>query len=88
VVRLPHFGEVSNVSDHISRVRTRLERWGTAIQAGQSEEDFVTELHAALAEEAPLEMAQAFPAMPYPTFAQSYAGVKRYYDKQREAAAR
>ena len=84
-LRLPHFGEVTAAASHLERVRERLETWGARIERGDSEDAFVAEAQAELDREAPPELVALYPELPYPTFAQSYAGIRRYYDQRREA---
>jgi glyoxylase-like metal-dependent hydrolase (beta-lactamase superfamily II) len=81
---LPHFGVVEDVADHLARMRDRLREWGGRVRDGASEEEFVAaaeaELAAAEADVAPA-YTQAGP------FWQSYAGLKRYWDKRVTQAA-
>jgi glyoxylase-like metal-dependent hydrolase (beta-lactamase superfamily II) len=82
---LIHFGVATDVWAHFERMRRTLFLWATRVRAGADEESFVAaaveDAHeldpdldvAALAGPAPLEM--------------SFHGLKRYWDKQAEAAA-
>jgi glyoxylase-like metal-dependent hydrolase (beta-lactamase superfamily II) len=82
---LIHFGVVTDVWAHFERMRRTLFLWATRVRAGADEESFVAEAIddaqtldpdldvEALAGPAPLEM--------------SFQGLKRYWDKQAEAAA-
>jgi glyoxylase-like metal-dependent hydrolase (beta-lactamase superfamily II) len=80
---LVHFGVASDPGPHLSSLRRRLREWSGIVERGASEEDFVShvrgELGALEAERLPCYEA----AMP---FWQSYAGLKRYWEKRREAA--
>jgi glyoxylase-like metal-dependent hydrolase (beta-lactamase superfamily II) len=80
---LIHFGVVADdVGDHLGRLRERLRTWSERVRIGAAEADFV-----ATAEEDlrstdgtdPFEYERAMP------FWQSYAGLKRYWDKRRAA---
>jgi glyoxylase-like metal-dependent hydrolase (beta-lactamase superfamily II) len=84
-IALIHFGVVTDVWAHFERMRRTLFLWGTRVRAGTDEETFVADAIddaqtldpdldvEALAGPAPLEM--------------SFQGLKRYWDKQAEAAA-
>jgi glyoxylase-like metal-dependent hydrolase (beta-lactamase superfamily II) len=81
---LIHFGVITDVWAHFERTRRALFLWGTRVRSGMDEEAFV---------EAALEDAAKDPELdigalegPAP-FALSYLGLKRYWDKQAEAAA-
>ena len=81
-LRLTHYGEVTTVASHLERVRERLETWGARVEHGDSEQTFVVEAQAELEREAPPELVSLYPELPFPTFGQSYAGIKRYYDRR------
>jgi glyoxylase-like metal-dependent hydrolase (beta-lactamase superfamily II) len=79
---LVHFGVVENPVEHLERLRARLDVWATRVREGASEEAFVAAARADLAaEEDDVEpWEKAAPLW------QSYAGLRRYWDKRREAA--
>jgi glyoxylase-like metal-dependent hydrolase (beta-lactamase superfamily II) len=75
---LIHFGVVESPRDHLRRLRRELRVWAQRVRQGMSEEEFAEAAHADLAEEdgdAPYYERAA-------PFWQSYAGLKRYWDKQ------
>ena len=76
---LIHFGVAEDVERHLAELRERMQNWTQRVGEGATEEEFV---QAGLAELGG-EGAEYDQAMP---FWQSYAGLKRYWDKQREAA--
>jgi glyoxylase-like metal-dependent hydrolase (beta-lactamase superfamily II) len=77
---LPHFGVVDDVPAHLEEVRARLRTWSQRVRRGASEEEFVAaaeaELEAASDPETAKSYVQAAP------FWQSYAGLRRYWEKQ------
>jgi glyoxylase-like metal-dependent hydrolase (beta-lactamase superfamily II) len=75
---LIHFGVAEEVGPHLAELRKRLRAWTALVEAG-AEEEFADNARAELGADAP-EYEQAMP------FWQSYAGLKRYWDKRREAA--
>jgi glyoxylase-like metal-dependent hydrolase (beta-lactamase superfamily II) len=79
---LVHFGVVEEPGDYLGRLRTQLDLWAARVRDGASEEEFVTaaraELEADEHDREPWERAA-------PLW-QSYAGLKRYWDRRREAA--
>jgi glyoxylase-like metal-dependent hydrolase (beta-lactamase superfamily II) len=80
---LIHFGVVESPRDHLRRLRRELRVWGQRVRQGLTEEEFVEAARADLADEdgdAPYYERAA-------PFWQSYAGLKRYWDKQLEPAA-
>ncbi len=81
-LRLPHFGEVLDVAEHLALVRERLAAWSARVRDGASEEEFVASAEAELQAEGAETMEAARQAAP---FWQSHAGLKRYWDKKREA---
>ncbi len=84
VFRLPHFGEVSETTTLVERARERLREWAGWVESGWSEEQFV----AAADAELQTEGGEAIPAYRhFPSFALSYAGLKRYFDKRAAVAA-
>jgi len=84
-LRIPHFGEIAEVEHHIQRTRERLRTWGDLVDGGADEATFTEACWRALREEGTTRDAEVFPTLPFPSFEMSYAGVRRYYDKAREA---
>jgi glyoxylase-like metal-dependent hydrolase (beta-lactamase superfamily II) len=76
---LIHFGVVEDPIPHLAELRERLRAWTAMVEAGASELEFVAAGGGELGEEAP-QYEQAIPLR------QSYAGLRRYWDKRREAA--
>ncbi len=79
---LIHFGVVESPRDHLRRLRRELRVWAQRVRQGLTEEEFVEAARADLAEEdgeAPYYERAA-------PFWQSYAGLKRYWEKQLEPA--
>ena len=76
---LIHFGVVSEPAPHLAELRRRLREWSAIVERGAGEEEFVATVRAEMDEERPAYEA----AIP---IRQSYAGLKRYWDKRREAA--
>jgi glyoxylase-like metal-dependent hydrolase (beta-lactamase superfamily II) len=77
---LIHFGVVSEPAPHLTELRRRLHEWGMLVERGADEDEFVGIARRDLDEP---ERAAYEAAMP---LWQSYAGLKRYWDKRREAA--
>jgi len=76
---LIHFGVAEEPAKHLSALRRRLRSWTERVGEGASEEEFEAAALAELGDDAaPYEQ-----AMP---FWQSYAGLRRYWDKRRRAA--
>jgi glyoxylase-like metal-dependent hydrolase (beta-lactamase superfamily II) len=82
---LPHFGLVEDPAAHVEEVRRRLRLWGGRVRNGLDEEAWVRaeqeELEAATDPETAALYQQAGPLW------QSYAGLRRYWDKKTEAVA-
>jgi len=77
---LIHFGVADDVTPHLEQLRRRLREWSERVRDGASEEEFEAAAAADVADDRrPYEQ-----AMP---FWQSYAGLKRYWEKQVEARA-
>jgi glyoxylase-like metal-dependent hydrolase (beta-lactamase superfamily II) len=76
---LIHFGVTDGVAGHLAELRRRLRSWTERVGEGASEEEFEAAALAELGDDAP-PYEQAMP------FWQSYAGLRRYWDKRREAA--
>jgi glyoxylase-like metal-dependent hydrolase (beta-lactamase superfamily II) len=75
---LIHFGVVEAPRDHLRRLRRELRVWAQRVRSGMSEQEFIEAGRADLADEdgeAPYYERAA-------PFWQSYAGLKRYWDKQ------
>jgi glyoxylase-like metal-dependent hydrolase (beta-lactamase superfamily II) len=76
---LIHFGVADDPPEHLAELRRRLRGWTSLVGDGASEEEFETAGTAELGGDAP-QYQQAMPLW------QSYAGLRRYWDKRREAA--
>ena len=74
-----HFGVVTDPAPHLAELRRRLREWAAIVERGASEEEFTAEARGEASEE---ELPAYEAAMP---LWQSYAGLKRYWDKRREA---
>ena len=72
---LIHFGVVDDVRRHLDELRNRLREWSQRVREGATEPEF----EAAAAADLGAEQAAYEQAMP---FWQSYAGLKRYWDKR------
>jgi glyoxylase-like metal-dependent hydrolase (beta-lactamase superfamily II) len=79
---LVHFGVVDDPPEHLARLRSQLDLWAARVRDGASEEEFVAAARAELAaDEDDLEpWERAAPLW------QSHAGLRRYWDRRREAA--
>jgi glyoxylase-like metal-dependent hydrolase (beta-lactamase superfamily II) len=79
---LIHFGVVESPRDHLRRLRRELRIWAQRVRQGMSEEEFTEAARADILE------ADGEESVPYyeraAPFWQSYAGLKRYWDKQLE----
>ena len=79
---LIHFGVVDSPRDHLRRLRRELRVWAQRVRQGMSEEEFAEAARADLqetdGEEGAAHYERAAPLW------QSYAGLKRYWDKQLE----
>jgi glyoxylase-like metal-dependent hydrolase (beta-lactamase superfamily II) len=73
---LIHFGVANDPREHIAELRGRLRAWTALVGEGASEEEFETATVAELGDDAP-PYVQAIPPW------QSYAGLRRYWDKLR-----
>ena len=76
---LIHFGVAEDPAEHLAELRRRLHAWTDRVGEGASEEEFEAAALAELGGDAP-QYEQAMP------FWHSYAGLRRYWDKRREAA--
>jgi glyoxylase-like metal-dependent hydrolase (beta-lactamase superfamily II) len=74
-VALIHFGVADDVERHLGELRARLREWAERVRAGASEEEFAR----AAARDLGADRDAYEQAMP---FWQSYAGLKRYWDKR------
>ena len=72
---LIHFGVFADVERHLEELRRRLHAWAERVRAGATEEEFA----AMAADDLAAEQAAYEQAMP---FWQSYAGLKRYWEKR------
>jgi glyoxylase-like metal-dependent hydrolase (beta-lactamase superfamily II) len=79
---LIHFGVVETPRDHLRRLRRELRVWAQRVRQGLTEDEFVEAARADLAEEDG-EATYYERAAP---FWQSYAGLKRYWDKHLQTA--
>ena len=75
---LIHFGVFEDVERHVAELRRRLPEWAERVRDGASEEQFAAAAEADLAADRDA-YEQAMP------FWQSYAGLKRYWEKRAEA---
>ena len=80
---LVHFGVEPDPRSHLLDLRRRLTDWAGIVERGASEEEFVTQVRAEVAAADPERLPLYEQAIP---FEQSYAGLKRYWTKRREAA--
>ena len=75
---LIHFGVADDPEPHLAQLRERLEGWTAIVERGASEEEFAEAARAELGEER-RQYEQAMPLW------QSYAGLKRYWEKRAAA---
>jgi glyoxylase-like metal-dependent hydrolase (beta-lactamase superfamily II) len=80
---LVHFGISEEVDAHLGQMRRLLAEWVDRVGRGMTEEEFSESARADVREDGEAAVEEYARAMP---FWQSYAGLKRYWDKQREAA--
>jgi glyoxylase-like metal-dependent hydrolase (beta-lactamase superfamily II) len=80
---LIHFGVADDVVEHLALTREQLRRWSGRVESGMSEEEFVRLARTELGERA--EDAEHWEKAG-PLW-QSYAGLRRYWDKRAEADA-
>jgi glyoxylase-like metal-dependent hydrolase (beta-lactamase superfamily II) len=76
---LIHFGVADDPGRHLAELRERLQAWTALVGTGASKDEFVGKARAELGDDRP-QYEQAMPLW------QSYAGLRRYWDKRREAA--
>ena len=72
---LIHFDVVTDVAEHLGRLDTELDLWAGRVRDGMSEDEFV----AAATADADADAARYSAVF---TFAMSYQGLKRYWDKR------
>jgi glyoxylase-like metal-dependent hydrolase (beta-lactamase superfamily II) len=72
---LIHFDVATDVAEHLARLRTELDRWADRVRNGMSEDEFVAAATADAGDEAERYSAVI-------TFAMSYQGLRRYWDKR------
>jgi glyoxylase-like metal-dependent hydrolase (beta-lactamase superfamily II) len=77
---LIHFDVVPEPAPHLAELRRRLHEWAGLVERGASEEEFVAQAGRDIDEDTRAAYDAAVPLW------QSYAGLKRYWDKRREAA--
>jgi len=80
---LVHFGVVDDVTPHLTRLRLELLDWAEFVIGGATQDEFVEYCRTELADSGE-DLDSWSQAMP---FWQSYLGLKRWADKQAEAAA-
>ena len=82
-VAVIHFGVASDPERHLADLRRWLHEWAAVVERGASEDEFVAQGREQLSR-SEAELVPAYEAaMP---LWQSYAGLKRYWEKRREAA--
>jgi glyoxylase-like metal-dependent hydrolase (beta-lactamase superfamily II) len=81
---LPHFGVVGDPVEHLEAMRARLRLWAERVGEGASEQEFVAAVEREIETEATPDTREAY-RRAAPAW-QSYAGLRRYCDKRREAA--
>ena len=72
---LIHFDVVTDVTEHLARLRHELDVWAGRVRDGMSEDEFVAAATADTGDDAERYAAVI-------TFAMSYQGLKRYWDKR------
>ena len=77
---LIHFGVADDPIEHLAALRMRLRSWTALVGDGTTEEEFEAAALAELGEDAP-QYVQAIPPW------QSYAGLRRYWEKRRAETA-
>jgi glyoxylase-like metal-dependent hydrolase (beta-lactamase superfamily II) len=81
---LIHYGVAADTADHVARTRAELRRWAAWVEDGISQEEFVERGRRELLDADGPEGEASERAAP---FWQSYAGLRRYWEKRREAEA-
>jgi glyoxylase-like metal-dependent hydrolase (beta-lactamase superfamily II) len=80
---LIHFGVFDDVTRHLAELREGLHEWTAWVEEGITEDEFDRRVRERLVADGRGDAEAYARAMP---FWQSYAGLKRYWDKRREAA--
>jgi hypothetical protein len=80
---LIHFGVFDDVARHLAELRGGLHEWTAWVEESIAEDEFSRRVRERLAAGGRGDAEAYARAMP---FWQSYAGLKRYWDKRREAA--
>jgi len=75
-----HYGVIDDPGEHLPRLREALARWAGRVRDGMSEDEFVHSARAELQEEEAEDSAYGHAAPLW----QSYAGLRRYWDKRAE----
>jgi glyoxylase-like metal-dependent hydrolase (beta-lactamase superfamily II) len=78
-----HFGVASDPERHLADLRRRLLEWAAVVEGGGSEDEFVAQAREQLRQTEAERLPAYEAAMP---LWQSYAGLKRYWEKRRQAA--
>jgi hypothetical protein len=81
---LTHFGPAASPSEHLALARAELARWSERCERGLDEQAWIAAARNDLETAVGAEAAHWERAAP---LWQSYAGMKRYWDKRRAAAA-
>ena len=79
---LIHFGLADDVKPHLDQLRTRLHTWTSRVREGATEEEFIRQ---AADERATTSRHPDVSELAMPLW-QSYAGIRRYVDREAEAA--
>jgi glyoxylase-like metal-dependent hydrolase (beta-lactamase superfamily II) len=82
-LRLAHFGVVENVEDHLAELRANLRRWSERVRDGATVEEFEVAAEHELEDGSDPGTADAYRHAA--SFAQSWQGLRRYWDKKEEA---
>ena len=81
---LPHFGVFEDVTDHVARLRARLDLWTERVEQGVALEEFVVTAEADVAAEGESDVEYFTSHSPW---APSFLGLERYWAKRREREA-
>ena len=81
-IALVHFGVADDPERHIAELRIRLSRWGGLVGDGATEEEWTASVLAEIRASGEESIEEFEIAMP---LTQSYAGLRRYWDKKAEA---
>jgi len=77
---LPHWGVVEDVPSHLAELRVQLQAWSERVRCGATEDEFVSATTADL--ETASDEATAESYLQAAPLWQSYAGLRRYWEKQ------